>query len=149
MKLNTLAAVPGSTKKATRRGRGHGSGLGKTSGRGHKGQNARSGGGVRPGFEGGQMPLFRRLPKRGFNNKRFADRFVTLPVGRLNAFEDGAVVDLAAVRESGVISFSHNVDGLKILGGGELERKLTVCAAKVTKSAREAIEKAGGTVEEA
>ncbi len=136
--------------KAWRRGRGHGSGNGKTAGRGHKGQKARSGGGVRPGFEGGQTMMFMQLPKRGFNNKRFARKLVSLPVGRLNAFEDGATVDLESLRQSGVLKFSpHGVEGLKILGGGgELERRLTVRATRVTDQARTAIEKAGGTVEE-
>lgn len=148
MKLNEFQATPGANTKAYRKGRGPGSGNGKTAGRGHKGQKARSGGGVRPGFEGGQMPLFRRLPKRGFNNKRFADQYVTLQVSRLNAFEDGATVDLASVKEAGIISFSGNVDGLKILGGGDLTKKLNVKAARFTASAKEAIEKAGGSAEE-
>ena len=147
MKLNEFQASPGASRKAYRKGRGPGSGNGKTAGRGHKGQKARSGGGVRPGFEGGQMPLFRRLPKRGFNNKRFAKQYVTLTLDRLNVFEDGAVVDLEAIREKGILSFSHRFDALKILGGGSLERRLTVRAAKVTASAREAIEEAGGKVE--
>ncbi len=148
MKLNEFTAVPGSNAKAYRKGRGVGSGNGKTAGRGHKGQKARSGGGVRPGFEGGQMPLFRRLPKRGFNNKRFATKYVLVKVDRLNLFEDGAVIDLEAIKKAGIISFNHQMDGLKILNGGELNKKLTVKADKFTAGAKEAIEKAGGQAEE-
>lgn len=148
MKLNNLTSNPGSNKPAYRKGRGPGSGNGKTAGRGHKGQNARSGGGVRPGFEGGQTPLFRRVPKRGFNNTRFATKYVELPLTRLNSLEDGAVVDLAAIEAAGIISFNHQVDGLKILGGGKLEKKLHVKAAKFTASAKQAIEEAGGQAEE-
>lgn len=148
MKLNEFKAIPGSNEKPFRKGRGLGTGNGKTSGRGHKGQNARSGGGVRPGFEGGQIPLFRRLPKRGFNNKRFATHYVTVPLSRLERFEDGAVVDAAALKEAGVVSFGKNNDGIKILGTGELTKKLTVKAAKFTAQAKEKIEKVGGSAEE-
>ncbi|MDO5015911.1 MAG: 50S ribosomal protein L15 [Eubacteriales bacterium] len=148
MKLNDLSPNAGSRPKSYRKGRGHGSGNGKTSGRGHKGQGARSGGGTYPAFEGGQMPLYRRLPKRGFNNKRFAKQFIILNVEQLNSFEDGSTVDVAAVREQGLISIPFINDGIKILGDGELEKKLTVKAAAFTKTAREKIEKAGGTAEE-
>lgn len=149
MKLNTFTKVPGSSKKAYRKGRGAGSGNGKTAGRGHKGQKARSGGGVRPGFEGGQMPLFRRLPKRGFNNARFATRFVVLNVARLNEFEDGAVVTVDLVKEKGLLTVSKAVDGgLKLIGSGPVEKKLTVQAVKFTASAKAAIEQAGGKAEE-
>lgn len=150
MKLNDFRAIPGAAKPAYRKGRGAGSGNGKTAGRGHKGQKARSGGGVRLGFEGGQIPYFRRVPKRGFNNARFAKQFVTLPLDRLEVFEDGAVVDMQTLSDRGVVSFSHNIDGIKILAArGEFTKKLTVKAAKVTAGARAQIEKAGGQVEEA
>lgn len=149
MELNKLTANPGATKKAYRKGRGPGSGNGKTAGRGHKGQKARSGGGVRWGFEGGQTPLFRRLPKRGFNNTRFAKKFMEIPLSRLQQFEDGTVVDIDVIRESGLIKISEKYDGIKILGGsGEFNRKLTVRAAKFTASAKEAITQAGGQAEE-
>lgn len=149
MKLNTITKVPGSSKPNFRKGRGPGSGNGKTAGRGHKGQKARSGGGVRPGFEGGQMPLYRRLPKRGFNNARFAVRYVVLSVDRLNAFEDGAEVTLESVLAAGLVKVSKAVDGgLKLIGNAELTKKLNVKASKLTASAKEAIEKAGGTAEE-
>lgn len=148
MKLNEFKAAPGSNTPAYRKGRGAGSGNGKTSGRGHKGQKARSGGGVRPGFEGGQMPLYRRLPKRGFNNKRFAAHYVTVPLSRLEKFEDGAVVDAAALKAAGVVSFGKQNDGIKILGSGELTKKLTVKAAKFTAQTKEKIEKVGGNAEE-
>ncbi len=148
MKLNNFTANPATATKAYRKGRGPGSGNGKTAGRGHKGQKARSGGGVRVGFEGGQTPLFRRVPKRGFNNTRFATKYVELPITRLNVLEDGSVVDLASVKEAGIISFNHQVDGLKILGGGKLEKKLHVKAAKFTASAKQAILDAGGQAEE-
>lgn len=144
MKLHELTPAAGSTKTRIRRGRGLGSGLGKTAGRGHKGQNARSGGGVRPGFEGGQMPLYRRLPKRGFKNV-FAKEYAEVNVGQLNCFEDGATVDPVSFIEAGILK---NVrDGIRILGGGELEKKLTVVANGFTKSAVEKIEAAGGKVE--
>lgn len=144
MKLHELAPAPGSKKKPTRVGRGLGSGLGKTSGKGHKGQNARSGGGVRPGFEGGQMPIYRRLPKRGFYNK-FGKDFTEVNVRELNRFENGTVVDPVLLVEAGVIK---NVrDGIRILGSGDLEKALTVKANGFTKSAAEKIEAAGGKVE--
>ena len=134
----------GSKKTRTRVGRGLGSGLGKTSGRGQKGQNSRSGGGVRTGFEGGQMPLYRRLPKRGFKNI-FALQYAEVNVSQLNRFEDGATVDPVALIEAGILK---NVrDGIRILGNGTLERKLTVIANGFTKSAVEKIEAAGGKVE--
>ena len=144
MKLYELSPVPGSKTESKRKGRGPGSGNGKTAGRGHKGQNARSGGGVRPGFEGGQMPLYRRLPKRGFNNV-FAKSYVEVNVSELNKFEDGAVVDAAALKEAGVIS--KIMDGVVILGRGEITKKLTVKAVRVTKGAAEKIAAAGGKVE--
>lgn len=148
MKLNELGPNKGANLQAYRKGRGAGSGNGKTAGRGHKGQKARSGGGVRWGFEGGQTPLFRRVPKRGFNNKNFATHYIELPVSRLNIFEDGTEVDLALLKERGVVKFSKAFDALKILGGGELTKKLTVSAAKFTSSAKQQIEQAGGTVRE-
>jgi len=144
MKLHELQPAEGSKKAPKRVGRGSGSGLGKTSARGQKGQKARSGGGVRPGFEGGQMPLARRLPKRGFTNI-FAKVYATVNVDALNAFEDGAEVTAQLLKEKGAIKKIG--DGLKILGGGELTKKLTVKAAKFTKSAEEKIIAAGGTVE--
>ena len=149
MKLNQLSSPKGAVTKAYRKGRGPGSGNGKTAGRGHKGQKARSGGRVRIGFEGGQTPLYRRLPKRGFNQKRFQLNLVTLPLGRLQGFEDGTVVDLETLAEAGVIKYNHRTDGLKILGGGgEFTRKLTVRAHSFTTGAKAAIEEAGGTAEE-
>jgi large subunit ribosomal protein L15 len=148
MKINELKASPGARKTAYRKGRGVGSGNGKTAGRGHKGQNSRAGGGVRPGFEGGQMPIYRRLPKRGFNNKRFAFSYVEINIGDLERFEDGSVVDAAMLRDSGVISLPKVNDGIKILGTGELTKKLTVKANGFTASAKEKIEKAGGSAEE-
>ena len=146
MKLNEMTSA--GNVKAYRKGRGPGSGNGKTAGRGHKGQNARSGGGVRPGFEGGQMPLYRRLPKRGFNNKRFAPAYIEVNVGDLEVFDNGAAVDAKALAEKGVITLPKNNDGVKILGNGELTKKLDVTAAKFTAGAKEAIEKAGGTATE-
>jgi large subunit ribosomal protein L15 len=145
MKLHELSPAPGSRVKRTRVGRGIGSGLGKTSGRGHKGQKSRAGGGVRPGFEGGQKPLYLRLPKRGFNNSKFAKKYVELNVCDLERFENGEVVDLISLIETGVIKKPLN--GLKILGNGELTKSLTVKAAGFTKSAAEKIEAAGGTAE--
>ena len=146
MKLHELQPAPGSKKARTRVGRGLGSGLGKTSGRGQKGQNSRSGGGVRSGFEGGQMPLYRRLPKRGFNNSVFAKQYAEVNVEQLNRFEDGATVDPVALIEAGILK---NVrDGIRILGNGTLETKnLTVIANGFTKSAEEKITAAGGKVE--
>ncbi len=144
MKLHELAPAPGSKKVRTRVGRGLGSGLGKTAGRGHKGQNSRAGGGVRAGFEGGQMPLYRRLPKRGFYNK-FGKDYAEVNISDLNRFEDGAVVDPVALIESGILK---NVrDGVRILGNGELTKSLTVIANGFTKSAEEKIQTAGGKVE--
>ena len=145
MKLHELAPVEGSKKEHFRVGRGHGSGNGKTAGKGHKGQNARSGGGVRPGFEGGQMPLYRRLPKRGFNNARFATNYAIVNVSDLDIFEDGAVVDAAALAESGLVN--DQCDGIKILGNGEISKKLTVQAAAFSESAKAKIEAAGGKAE--
>ena len=144
MKLNELSPAAGSRKNAFRFGRGLGSGNGKTSGRGQKGQKSRSGGGVRTGFEGGQMPLYRRLPKRGFKNI-FAKVYAEVNVETLNRFDDGATVDAVALIEMGVLK---NVrDGIRILGKGELTKKLTVVANGFTKSAEEKITKAGGKVE--
>ncbi len=144
MKLHELSPAPGSKKNRTRRGRGLGSGLGKTSGRGQKGQNSRSGGGVRTGFEGGQMPLYRRLPKRGFKNI-FAKEYAEVNVSSLNRFEDGAVVDPVALIEEGILK--NVLDGVRILGDGELTKKLTVKANGFTKSAENKIKAAGGEVE--
>ncbi|MEE7582083.1 MAG: 50S ribosomal protein L15 [Oscillospiraceae bacterium] len=145
MKLHELSPAVGSTKEVKRVGRGHGSGNGKTAGKGHKGQNARSGGGVRPGFEGGQMPLTRRIPKRGFNNI-FAKEYAVINVADLNKFVDGTVVDTELLKASGLVK--KVCDGVKVLGDGELTSKnLTVKAVKFTKTAVEKIEKAGGKVE--
>lgn len=144
MKLHELSPVPGSNPKAYRKGRGNGSGNGKTAGRGQKGQWARSGGGVRVGFEGGQMPLVRRIPKRGFINV-FAKPLTAVNVIALNAFEDGAVIDAAALIENGIIAECPN--GLKILGNGNLTKKVTVKAAAFSESAKEKIEQAGGKAE--
>ncbi len=144
MKLYELSPAPGSKTEGKRKGRGAGSGNGKTAGRGHKGQNARSGGGVRPGFEGGQMPLYRRLPKRGFKNI-FAKSYAEVNVSQLNKFEDGAVIDAAALKEAGVIS--KVMDGVAVLGRGEITKKVTVKAARVTKGAEAKITAAGGKVE--
>ena len=144
MKLHELQPALGSTTAPKRLGRGVGSQLGKTSGKGHKGAKARSGGGPRPGFEGGQMPLTRRLPKRGFTNI-FAKEYAIVNVSALNAFEDGAVVTNEALVEMGLIK--KVLDGVKVLGGGELTKKLTVSVDKVTESAKEKIEAIGGKVE--
>ncbi len=144
MKLDELQPAEGSKFAVKRVGRGIGSGTGKTSGKGHKGQNARSGGGVRPGFEGGQMPLYRRLPKRGFNNI-FAKQYVTVNVEALEKLEDGTEVTAELLKEKGIIS--KTLDGVKILGRGELTKKLNVKVAKYTESAKEKIEKAGGKAE--
>ena len=144
MKLHELSPAPGSVKKAKRVGRGAGSGSGKTAGKGHKGQNARSGGGVRPGFEGGQMPLQRRVPKRGFNNI-FATRYAIVNVSQLNKFRKGSKVDAEALKKAGLIKKEY--DGVKVLGEGELTKSLTVIAAKFSASAKEKIEEAGGQVE--
>ena len=145
MKLHELSPAPGSVKNAFRKGRGAGSGNGKTAGKGHKGQNARSGGGVRPGFEGGQLPLYRKLPKRGFNNK-FAKQYVTLNVSDLDRlFNDGDTVDISAIYEK--TNAQKAKDGLKILGNGEISKKLTVNAKAFTKTAAEKIQAAGGKAE--
>lgn len=144
MKLNELKAPAGATATAKRKGRGPGSGNGKTGGRGHKGQWSRSGGGVRPGFEGGQMPLARRLPKRGFNNI-FAVRYTAVSLEKLNAFEDGQTVGAKELVEKGIVK--KTLGGIKILANGQLERKLTVRAAAFSASAREKIEAAGGKAE--
>ena len=146
MKLHELKPAAGSTAPAWRKGRGPGSGNGKTAGKGHKGQNARSGGGVRPGFEGGQLPLYRRLPKRGFTNK-FATVYSIVNVEALNCFEDGAVVNLETLTEAGIVR--KELDGLKVLGRGEITKKLTVKVDKVSASAKAKIEAAGGKVEQA
>ena len=144
MKLHELSPAAGSVKSAWRKGRGPGSGNGKTAGKGHKGQNARSGGGVRPGFEGGQLPLYRKLPKRGFNNK-FAKVYSTVNVSELNKFENGATVTLETLVACGMVSKEN--DGLKVLGNGELKKALTVEAKIFTASAKEKIEAAGGKAE--
>ena len=144
MKLHELSPAQGSAKKAWRVGRGPGSGNGKTAGKGHKGQNARSGGGVRPGFEGGQIPLYRRLPKRGFTNV-FATTYAIVNVEALNAFEDGAVVNTEALLEKGIIKKA--LDGVKVLGRGEITKKVTVQAAIFSASAKEKIESVGGKCE--
>lgn len=144
MQLHNLFPFPEERKTRRRVGRGGGSGLGGTSGKGHKGQNARAGGGVRPGFEGGQMPLQRRLPKRGFNNI-FATKYVTIKVSDLEKFEAGATVDTEALLKAGIIS--KTLDGVKVLGNGELTKAVNVKVAAYTASAKEKIEKAGGKAE--
>ena len=144
MKLHELSPAPGSARDNYRKGRGPGSGNGKTAGKGHKGQNARSGGGVRPGFEGGQLPLYRKLPKRGFNNK-FAVNYAIVNVEELNRYEDGATVDITTLLADRVIRKAY--DGLKVLGNGELKKKLTVKAAVFSATAKEKIEAAGGKTE--
>ena len=146
MKLHELSPAPGSTKSAWRKGRGVGSGNGKTAGRGHKGQNARTGGGVRPGFEGGQIPLYRRLPKRGFTNSLFKKEYAIINLETLDKlFNDGDAVSMETLLEKGVIR--KELNGLKVLGRGEITKKLTVKAAKFSASAQEKIEKAGGKTE--
>ena len=144
MKLHELSPAVGSAQSAWRTGRGTGSGNGKTAGKGHKGQNARSGGGVRPGFEGGQIPLYRRLPKRGFNNM-FAKEYAIVNVEALNAFENGAVVTTEALLEKGIVR--KTLDGVKILGRGELTKSVTVQAKIFSESAKAKIEAAGGKCE--
>ncbi|MDR3084837.1 MAG: 50S ribosomal protein L15 [Christensenellaceae bacterium] len=144
MKLHEITPAIGASTKQKRLGRGIGSGLGKTSGKGHKGQKARSGGGKQAGFEGGQMPLARRLPKRGFTNI-FAKEYATVNVSALEAFESGAVIDFVALKKAGILK--KELDGVKILGEGELTKALTVQAAKFSKSAVEKIEKSGGKAE--
>jgi large subunit ribosomal protein L15 len=145
MKLHELPSPSGARKQPKRKGRGQGTGNGKTAGRGHKGQNSRAGGGVRVGFEGGQMPLARRVPKRGFNNKIFTKVFAHVNVEDLNRFEDGAVVSFLQLKENGLVNRFY--DGLVILGNGELDKKLTVEANRFSKSAIQKIEAAGGKVE--
>ncbi len=145
MKLHTMKPNDGATTVKKRVGRGIGSGLGKTSGKGHKGQNARSGGGVRPGFEGGQLPLFRRLPKRGFSNARFKTRYATINLSDLNRFEDGAVVTPELLKEMGLVK--KQLDGIKVLGNGKLEKKLTVKAHQFSSTAQREIESHGGKIE--
>ena len=145
MKLHELSPNEGSVKASFRKGRGAGSGNGKTAGKGHKGQNARSGGGVRPGFEGGQLPLYRKLPKRGFNNARFAKQYTVINVAVLNKFNDGDVVDSAALLKARIIDTA--ACGVKVLGEGELTKKLTVKAAIFSASAKEKIEAVGGKTE--
>ena len=145
MKLHNLSPAEGSVKENFRKGRGAGSGNGKTAGKGHKGQNARSGGGVRLGFEGGQLPLYRKLPKRGFNNDRFGKQYTIVNVDALNRFEDGAVVDADALLAAGVVS--KVLDGIKVLGEGELSKKITVKAAVFSATAKEKIEAVGGKTE--
>ena len=144
MKLHELKPAEGSRKKEVRVGRGIGSGVGKTCGRGHKGQKARAGGGVRPGFEGGQMPIYRRLPKRGFKNV-WAKKYAEVNVETLNRFDEGSEIDAVALVEYGILK--NVLDGVKILGNGEITKKLTVRAQAFTKSAKEKIEAAGGTAE--
>ena len=146
MKLHELSPAPGSTKSAWRKGRGVGSGNGKTAGRGHKGQNARTGGGVRPGFEGGQIPLYRRLPKRGFANSLFKKEYAIINLETLDKlFNDGDAVSMETLLEKGVIR--KELNGLKVLGRGEITKKLTVKAAIFSASAKEKIEAAGGKAE--
>ena len=145
MKLHQIAPAPNSTFKSKRLGRGIGSGLGKTSGKGTKGQNSRSGGGVRANFEGGQIPLYRRLPKRGFTNAKFKTTYAVINVSDLNVFEDGTVVTPALLKETGLLK--NQLDGVKVLGNGTLEKKLTVQANKFSKEAIEKINKAGSKIE--
>jgi large subunit ribosomal protein L15 len=144
MNLHTMKPRPGSRHRVKRLGCGESSGHGKTSGKGHKGQKARSGGSLRLGFEGGQMPLIRRLPKRGFNNAAFKTRYAVVNLDALNQFDNGAQVDEKTLLGAKLIR--GNYDGIKILGGGELKKKLTIVADKISESARAKIEKAGGTV---
>jgi len=145
MKLHELHPAEGSVKNRKRIGRGPGSGTGKTAGKGHKGQNARSGGGVRPGFEGGQLPLFRRLPKRGFSNAMFKKEYAVINLSDLNRFNDGDVVTPELLKEMGIIK--KQLCGVKVLGNGTLEKKVTVKAHKFSESAKEKIETSGGKVE--
>ena len=144
MKIHELSPAEGSTKEVKRKGRGHGSGQGKTAGKGHKGQNARSGGGVRPGFEGGQMPLARRIPKRGFNNI-FGTHYTVINLSDLDKFVDGTVIDNELLVASGIVK--KNSDGIKVLGNGDINKKLTVKVAAFSQTAKEKIEKAGGKAE--
>jgi large subunit ribosomal protein L15 len=145
MKLHELEKNIGATHRAKRKGIGRGSGNGKTSGRGQKGQNSRSGGGVRANFEGGQIPLYRRLPKRGFSNAKFKTTYAVINVSDLNKFEDGTVVTPALLKESGLLK--NQLDGVKVLGNGTLEKKLTIQANKFSKEAMEKINKAGSKIE--
>ncbi len=146
MKIHELQPGIGASRQAYRKGRGHGSGNGKTAGRGHKGQKARAGGGVRPGFEGGQTPLYRRMPKRGFGRKRFADVYAEINLHMIeDNFNDGDVVNMESLEKAGLIR--KKFDGLSILGNGELTKKVTVEATRFTKSAAEKIAKAGGKAE--
>ncbi|MCM1298535.1 MAG: 50S ribosomal protein L15 [Firmicutes bacterium] len=145
MKLHELSPAPGSNREVKRIGRGHGSGWGKTAGKGHKGQWARSGGGVKPGFEGGQTKLAMRIPKRGFNNKNFATVYATVNVSDLDRFDNGAVIDAEALVEAGLLK--KTFDGIKVLGKGEISKSLTVKAAKFSESAKSKIEGAGGKAE--
>ena len=144
MKLHELSPAVGSTKAPYRKGRGAGSGNGKTAGKGHKGQNARTGGGVRPGFEGGQLPLYRKLPKRGFKN-HFATQYAIINLSALDAFDNGAVIDLDTLVANGIIK--NTFDGLKVLGDGEVTKAFTVKATKFSATAKEKIEAAGGKTE--
>ena len=144
MNLSELRPAEGSKENRFRKGRGHGSGAGKTAGKGHKGQKARSGGGVRPGFEGGQMPLYRRIPKRGFTNRN-SKEIIAINVDRLNIFEDNTIVTIDLLKEVGIIK--NPKDGVKILGNGDLTKKLTVVVNQYSKSAAEKIEAAGGKAE--
>lgn len=145
MKLHTMKPQEGARTVRKRVGNGTGSGLGKTCGKGHKGQNARSGGGVRPGFEGGQLPLYRRLPKRGFTNANFKTEYAVINLSDLNNFEDGAVVTPELLKEMGILK--NQLDGVKVLGNGMLEKKINVKAHKFSKVAKEQIEKLGGKAE--
>ena len=147
MRMDTLSPAEGARTSKKRLGRGIGSGLGKTSGKGHKGQWARSGGGVRPGFEGGQMPLTRKVPKRGFNN-HFRVVYAVVNLDKLNMFEAGTVVDYDVLLENGLVKAVKDAAGLKVLGSGKLEVALTVKASKFSETAKKAIEAAGGTAEE-
>ncbi len=145
MKLNNITPTEGAFKERKRVGRGTGSGLGKTSGKGHKGQNARSGGGVRIGFEGGQLPLFRRLPKRGFSNAKFKIRYAVINLSDLDKFAEGTLVTPTLLKEMGVIK--NSLDGIKVLGNGKLTKKLNVQASKFSETAKKEIEALGGTIE--
>ncbi len=144
MRIQDVKPRPGAKKRRKRIGCGESSGHGKTSCKGHKGQKARAGAGIRPGFEGGQMPLHRRLPKKGFSNVQFRDVYEVVNVSSLNLFEDGSVINEASLREKGIVN--RNCDAIKILGSGDLTRKLTIEIKSVSASAREKIEKAGGTI---
>ena len=145
MKLHSMYPAEGSTKNRKRIGRGTSSGTGKTAGKGHKGQNARSGGGVRPGFEGGQLPLFRRLPKRGFSNAKFKTEYAVINLSDLNRFENDTVITPELLKEMGLVK--NQIDGIKVLGNGTLEKKLTIKAHKFSSVAKEQIEKLGGKAE--